>query len=101
MRADIERPVPLCVRFLRACPRGSPFHRTRGRRTPEGGTGAQYATLRPLQRARCPAIGSCTAGLIDLVFPRRRLTYLCRKPRASSLVAAYVRSTPRVWAKQQ
>ena len=53
------------------------------------GTGAQCATLSPLQRVRRPATGSYTACRMDFVFPRRRLTYLCRKPRAFSLVAAY------------
>ena len=36
----------------------------------------------PLQRVRRPVIGSKTAGHIDFVFPRRRLTHLYRKPRA-------------------
>ena len=48
LRVDNERPVPLCVRFLRTCPRGFLFHRVRGRRTPEVGTWAQCAMLSPL-----------------------------------------------------
>ena len=73
--------MPLCVRFLRTGPRGFLFHRVRGRRTPEVGTGAQCAVLSPLPRARRLVTGSSTACRVDFVFPRRRLTHLCRKPR--------------------
>ena len=62
-----------CVRFLRTCPRGFLFHRVRGPRTPEVGTGAQ--------QARRLVSGGYAACRVDFVFPRRRLTHLCRKPR--------------------
>ena len=48
LRVDHERPVPLSVSFLRTCPRGSLFHRVRGRRTADVDTGAQCAILSPV-----------------------------------------------------
>ena len=39
------------------------------------------STAASTQRVRRPVIGSYTACRIDFVFPRRRLTHLCRKPR--------------------
>ena len=78
----------LCVRFLRTCPRGFLFHRVRGRRTPEVGTGAQCATLSPLQRARRLVACSFTACRVDFVFPRRWLTHSCRKPIAGGCAYA-------------
>ena len=73
----------LCVIFLRTCPHGSLFHRERGRRTPEVGTGEQCAMLSPLQRERCLVAGSHTSSRIDFVFPRKWLTHPCRKRRVS------------------
>ena len=39
-----------------------------------------------------PVTGSYTTCRVDFVFPRRRLTHLCCKPHAFSLVAAHMRS---------
>ena len=71
----------LFLRFLRTCPHGSVFHRVRGRRTPEVGTGAHCAMLSTLQRVRRPVTRSYSACRIDFDLPRRRLTHLCREPR--------------------
>ena len=78
---DNERPVPLCVRFLRTRHGVSRTHRARGRRTPEIGTGAQCAMLHPRPRARRLAAGSQLVCHVDFVLLRRRLTHPCRKPR--------------------
>ena len=78
---DNQRPVPLCVRFLRTRHGVSRTHQARGRRTPEFGTGAQCAKLHRRPRARRLAAGSQLVCHVDFVLPRRRLTHLCRKPR--------------------
>ena len=78
---DHERPVPLCVRFLRTRHGVSLTHRVRGHRTPEVATGVRCATPSPPQRVRRPATGGYTACRIDFVFFRWRLTHLSRKPR--------------------
>ena len=70
LRVDNERPVPLCVCFLRTRHGVSRPHRARGRRTREGGTGAQCATPHRRPRARLVA-GRYTACRVDFVFPRR------------------------------
>ena len=57
-------------------------HRVRGHRTPEVGTGAQCAMLHRRPRARRLAAGIYTVCHVDFIFPCRRLTHLCRKPRA-------------------
>ena len=52
--------------------------------------------LRPLQRVRRPVSGSYSACRVDFVFPRRRLTLLCRKPRvlAAGCICAFEASCP-------
>ena len=79
LRVDNERAVPLClcVFFEHVL-----FHRVRGRRTPEVGTGRNVPWPVHCSEYVVLVIGSYTACRIDFVFPRRRLTHLCRKLRA-------------------